>query len=130
MFKGNGEANRLRILDAMRDVHAATGFWPSVRELCGATGLRSTSTVGQHLRALERAGLVVQKGRGAPYALAESRHPAEEVVRRIRALPSLSLVTAAVVDHYYVAVDFSRQGVELVAFVRTDFDRALEGATG
>ena len=34
------------------------GRIPSVRELCDATGFRSTSTVAYHLKALEERGLI------------------------------------------------------------------------
>ena len=34
------------------------GRIPSVRELCGATGFKSTSTVAYHLKALEDRGLI------------------------------------------------------------------------
>ena len=37
---------------------AAEGRIPSVRELCTATGFKSTSTVAYHLRALEERGLI------------------------------------------------------------------------
>ena len=37
---------------------ASSGRIPSVRELCEATGFKSTSTVAYHLRALEERGLI------------------------------------------------------------------------
>lgn len=37
---------------------APSGVPPSVREICAATGLRSTSTVHAHLKTLERLGLI------------------------------------------------------------------------
>ena len=36
------------------------GFPPSVREICAATGLKSTSTVHAHLKALEHAGYITR----------------------------------------------------------------------
>lgn len=35
-----------------------TGLPPTVREICAATGLRSTSSVHAHLKSLEKAGLI------------------------------------------------------------------------
>ena len=41
---------------------AENGRVPSVRELCEATGFKSTSTVAYHLKALEERGLPTPKG--------------------------------------------------------------------
>ncbi|MBC7288207.1 MAG: transcriptional repressor LexA [Armatimonadetes bacterium] len=49
---------RQQILDFIRRTIQEQGFPPTVREICRAVGLRSTSTVHFHLRALERAGLL------------------------------------------------------------------------
>ncbi len=47
---------RRAILDFIRRTIAEQGYPPTVREICEAVGLRSTSTVHFHLRALEEAG--------------------------------------------------------------------------
>lgn len=49
---------RRRVLLAIEDYMAEHGWSPSVRELCKATGLSSTSTVHMHLTALERDGYI------------------------------------------------------------------------
>ena len=47
---------RQAILDFIRRTIEEQGYPPTVREICRAVGLRSTSTVHFHLRALEEAG--------------------------------------------------------------------------
>ena len=54
---GDGLTARQRaILDAIRDSVERRGYPPSIREICDAAGLASTSSVAHQLRALERKG--------------------------------------------------------------------------
>ena len=46
-----------KVYDFLRQ-EAPKGIPPTVREICAATGLRSTSTVHAHLRTLERLGYI------------------------------------------------------------------------
>lgn len=46
------------ILQYIQEQIEERGFPPSVREICEATGLKSTSTVHGHLKRMERAGLL------------------------------------------------------------------------
>lgn len=46
-----------QIYDFLKD-RAQSGIPPSVREICAATGLKSTSTVHMHLKVLEREGYI------------------------------------------------------------------------
>lgn len=48
----------LRCIVAYRDAHM--GVSPSIRDLMDATGIASSNGVSDHLRALERKGLIVQ----------------------------------------------------------------------
>ena len=50
-------ASQERILNYLKE-RAQDGLPPSVREICRATGLRSTSTVHAHLKALEENGYI------------------------------------------------------------------------
>lgn len=50
-------ATQQRILDYLRECSQG-GLPPSVREICAATGLKSTSTVHAHLQVLEREGYI------------------------------------------------------------------------
>lgn len=49
---------RQHILAVIRDSVQANGYAPSTREIADAVGLRSTSTVSQHLKALEDDGFL------------------------------------------------------------------------
>ncbi len=53
----HGETQGL-ILDFIREQVAVNGFPPSVREICEAVGLKSTSTVHGHLKRLEKQGIL------------------------------------------------------------------------
>lgn len=50
--------NQQKILDFIKAEIEDKGYPPSVREICTAVGLRSTSTVHAHLNHLERQGLI------------------------------------------------------------------------
>ena len=50
--------NQQRILDFIKSEIEEKGYPPSVREICAAVGLRSTSTVHAHLNHLEEQGLI------------------------------------------------------------------------
>ena len=47
-----------KILDFIRSEIETKGYPPSVREICAAVGLRSTSSVHMHLTQLEKKGLI------------------------------------------------------------------------
>ena len=47
-----------RILDFIRNEQLNKGYPPSVREICEAVGLKSTSTVHGHLERLEKKGYI------------------------------------------------------------------------
>lgn len=51
-------ANQQKILDFIKAEIEDKGYPPSVREICAAVGLRSTSTVHAHLNHLEEQGLI------------------------------------------------------------------------
>ena len=57
MSNPRGESQE-RIFAYIKKVVKAKGYPPSVREICEATGLRSTSTVHAHLKRLEKRGLI------------------------------------------------------------------------
>ena len=59
MSKPRGES-QARILDYIEKTTKKKGYPPSVREICDATGLKSTSTVHGHLIRLEKKGLIAR----------------------------------------------------------------------
>lgn len=54
----SSEDSQKKILDFIRKEIEEKGYPPSVREICAAVGLKSTSTVHAHLNTLERRGLI------------------------------------------------------------------------
>jgi len=54
-----------KVLDAIEVLTQATGYPPTVRELCHHTGFSSTATMTAHLEALEAAGRITRT-RGKP----------------------------------------------------------------
>ena len=48
------------VLNGIIQFYKERGFPPTVRELCGITGLKSTSSVFSHLNALERKGYITK----------------------------------------------------------------------
>lgn len=52
------QLNQQRILDFIKQEIEDKGYPPSVREICTAVGLKSTSTVHAHLNHLEQQGLI------------------------------------------------------------------------
>jgi SOS-response transcriptional repressor LexA len=51
-------ARQQKVLDFMRSYAAAHGYPPTLREIGAHMGIRSTNGVNDHLRALERKGLI------------------------------------------------------------------------
>ena len=51
-------AKQRQILEYMKAEVREKGYPPSVREICDAVGLKSTSTVHGHLSRLEKKGLI------------------------------------------------------------------------
>lgn len=49
---------QLQVLNVIRDFIAANGLPPTIREIGNALGIRSTNGVCDHLKALERRGLI------------------------------------------------------------------------
>lgn len=56
---------RQQILDFVRRTVRERGYPPSIREICTAVGLSSTSSVAHHLRALEQLELISRDSRAA-----------------------------------------------------------------
>jgi repressor LexA len=58
MAQGKITAKQLEILEYIRDCITKKGYPPSVREICEAVGLKSTSSVHSHLETLEKNGYI------------------------------------------------------------------------
>lgn len=75
-----------KVYDFLRK-EASTGVPPTVREICAATGLKSTSTVHAHLKTLERLGYITREAGLNRSIRIEGEAPASQV-------PILGKVTA------------------------------------
>lgn len=58
MAKGNITTKQLEILEYLKECILTNGYPPSVREICSAVNLRSTSSVHSHLSTLEKNGYI------------------------------------------------------------------------
>lgn len=83
------EENQMKILEFIRQEIEDKGYPPSVREICSAVGLKSTSTVHAHLNNLEKRGLI-RRDATKPRAL----EVLDNSVARGRSVPLVGKVTA------------------------------------
>ena len=81
--------NQQRILEFIKSEIEEKGYPPSVREICAAVGLRSTSTVHAHLNHLEEQGLI-RRDSTKPRAL----EVMDGTLARGRSVPLVGRVTA------------------------------------
>ncbi len=58
MGQGKITEKQMQILQYMKDQILSKGYPPSVREICAAVGLKSTSSVHSHLETLEEKGYI------------------------------------------------------------------------
>ena len=85
----SSQQNQQKILDFIKSEIDLKGYPPSVREICSAVGLRSTSTVHAHLNHLEEQGLI-RRDSTKPRAL----EVMDGTLARGRSVPLVGKVTA------------------------------------
>lgn len=90
-MKDRGRESQDRILEFIKQEIQRKGYPPSVREICEAVHLKSTSTVHGHLAALERRGLI-RRDSTKPRALEVLDNP----LSRGRTVPLVGQVTAGI----------------------------------
>lgn len=86
-------AKQQQILEYVKSEVREKGYPPSVREICEAVGLKSTSTVHGHLARLEKKGLIRRdptKPRAIEILSDQSDYPSREIVR----VPIVGNITA------------------------------------
>jgi repressor LexA len=88
----HGETQAL-ILQYICDQIDERGFPPSVREICEAIGLKSTSTVHGHLKRLEKQGML-KRDSMKPRAMAVLRKNVSGMDSHVRMIPLLGPVAA------------------------------------
>ena len=115
---GDGKDKQSEIYEFLKNYTENKGYPPSVREICEAVSLKSTSTVHGHLKRLEKKGLI-RRDPSKPRALdiAELPTPKKEmtsipIVGKITAgLPILA--TENVEDTFSLPLDFIKHDKEL-----------------
>lgn len=85
----SAQDSQQKILDFIKSEIEEKGYPPSVREICAAVGLRSTSTVHAHLNHLEQQGLI-RRDSTKPRAL----EVLDGSLARGRSVPLVGRVTA------------------------------------
>ena len=93
MPKKNSETKQLEILRYIYDTVEHRGFPPTVREICTAVNLSSTSTVHGHLARLERKGLLI-KDATMPRALEITSEGKDALGIKPKEIPVVGVVTA------------------------------------
>ena len=114
----SGGEKQQKILDFIRSEIETKGYPPSVREICAAVGLRSTSSVHMHLTQLEKKGLI-RRDATKPRALELLDSP----LSRGRSVPLVGKVTAGqpilaienIEDYLIIPNDLAAQEADLFA---------------
>ena len=109
----NITASQRKILDFIRN-SLQDGISPSVREICNATGLKSTATVHNHLQTLEDKGLIIRnKGTNRSIRLSEDYTSFIPILGRVTA--GIPILAVEDVEGYLPISEKIRRGRELFA---------------
>lgn len=103
---------------------AQTGHSPSVREICAATGLRSTSTVHTHLKALKKLGFIDKEEKLGRSIRLVNNNPAAAVPILGRVTAGLPILAVEDIEGYIPVSESVRRGRELFA-LRIDGDSMI-----
>lgn len=103
---------------------AQTGHSPSVREICAATGLRSTSTVHTHLKALKKLGFIDKEEKLGRSIRLVNNNPAATVPILGRVTAGLPILAVEDIEGYIPVSESVRRGRELFA-LRIDGDSMI-----
>ena len=110
--------NQEKILSYLRKC-AQKGLPPSVREICNATGLKSTSTVHAHLKTLEKKGYIARDtGLNRAIHIFGCRSIQVPVVKNFR--KGTSIFTSSDIERYISYATLSDIEGELFAFYILD----------
>ena len=93
MSAKNQNSKQLEILQYIYNNVEKRGFPPTVREICQAVGLASTSTVHGHIDRLEKNGLLI-KDATKPRALEITQEGLKALNIKPKVIPMIGLVTA------------------------------------
>lgn len=102
-----------KILDFIRN-NVQEGKSPSVREICAATGLKSTATVHAHLKTLEEKGLIIRsQGLNRSIRLSNDNTAVVPVLGRVTA--GVPILAVEDIQGYVPVSESIRRGRELFA---------------
>lgn len=105
--------NQQKVLDYVRSC-AQDGMCPSVREICAATGLKSTSSVHSHLKTLEERGLI-SRGEGLNRSIRVNGEKSASVPILGRVTAGMPILAVEEIDGYVPVSESVRRGRELFA---------------
>ena len=107
-------ASQQKILNYLKE-RAQDGLPPSVREICSATGLKSTSTVHAHLKTLEENGYISREAglNRAIHITGEERSAQIPILGRVTA--GLPILAFEDIQGYIPFSETQRRGRELFA---------------
>ena len=116
---------QLEVLEFIKSELYKRGYPPSVREICEAVGLKSTSTVHGHLERLERKGLI-RRDPTKPRAIEVLDSSPLSIVRDMVEVPIVGKVTAGqpilavenIEDYFPLPADFLRGNESFILTVR------------
>lgn len=119
-----------RILSYIQTAIAERGYAPTVREICDAVGLSSTSTVHGHLRRLEKKGLLHRdamkpRAMGLSKELADLQEYGDEQVCRVPVVGNVAagqpiLAEENIEDRLALPSDFVGEGEHFILHVCGD----------
>lgn len=118
-----------KILDFMISEVKKKGYPPSVREICEATGLKSTSTVHGHLSRLEKKGYIRRdpsKPRAIELLVNTDTEPADYGEREYANVPIIGTITAGtpilavenIEDTFPIPIDYLNNDTSFMLKVR------------
>lgn len=122
-----------QILDCINSAISENGYPPSVREICAAVGLKSTSTVHGYLQVLEKKGLI-QRDPTKPRAVkivekkSIKKKPDYSTYKELIEVPIIGRVTAGqpilalenIEDTMPLPIDFTQNGDAFILKVQGD----------
>lgn len=116
----NSDTKQMEILQYIYDTVEKRGFPPTVREICAAVGLSSTSTVHGHLARLEKKGFIY-KDATKPRAIEVTKDGEKELGIKPKEIPVVGVVTAGqpilavedVEDYFPLPPDLKNEAGEL-----------------
>lgn len=120
---------QLRVLAYVKDQIRRNGYAPSVREICQALGLRSTSTVHGYLQRLQKKGLIKKAAlKPRTICLTNDDNPGFYSSKEMVDIPIVGRVTAGqpilavenIEDTFPLPVDFAGESESFMLKVRGD----------